>query len=52
MDDPRPKIQKELAFPPLKQGEALPGGGGGSESSTAKSGAESLAKTEHLMEEV
>ncbi len=52
MDEPRPKIQKELAFPPLKQGEALPGRGEGTETSTVKGDAESPANTTLLMEEV
>jgi len=52
MDDPRQKIQMELAFPPLKQGEALPGGDEGTEPSTAESEAESPANTDRLMEEV
>lgn len=52
MDEPRPKIQKELAFPPLKQGETLPGGEEGAESSAAKGETESPANTALLMEEV
>jgi RNA-directed DNA polymerase len=52
MDDERPKIQRELAFPPRRQGEAEPGGGGGTESSTADGKPESPADTERLMEEV
>jgi RNA-directed DNA polymerase len=52
VDEPRPKIQKELAFPPLKQGETLPGGREGTETSAAKGDAESPANTALLMEEV
>lgn len=52
MDEPRPKIQKELAFPPLKTGEARPDREEGTETSKAWGDAESLANTALLMEEV
>ena len=52
MDEPRPKIQKELAFPPLRQGETQPDGAEGSESSPAKGQTESPASKDPLIEEV
>ncbi len=52
MDGERPKIQKELAFPPQRPGEAEPGGRGGTEASMAAGEPESPADTERLMEEV
>jgi RNA-directed DNA polymerase len=52
VDEPRPKIQKELAFPPLKTGEARPDKEEGTELSAAKGDAESPANTALLMEEV
>ena len=52
MDETRPKIQKELASPPLKQCETLPGGKEGSETSPGKGPTESPASTDRMMEEV
>jgi RNA-directed DNA polymerase len=52
VDEPRPKIQKELAFPPLTMGESRPDKEEGTEPSTAKSETESPANTALLMEEV
>ena len=52
MDEARPKIQKELAFPPLRQGETRLDGREGSETSPAKGQTESPASTDRLMEEV
>jgi len=52
VDEPRPKIQRELAFPPLTTGEARPNKEEGTEPSTAKGGAESPTNTALLMEEV
>jgi RNA-directed DNA polymerase len=52
VDEPRPKTQRELAFPPLTTGEARPDKEEGTEPSTAKGEAESPANTALLMEEV
>jgi RNA-directed DNA polymerase len=52
VDEPRPKIQKELAFAPLTTGEARPDRDEGTEPSAAKGSAESPANTVLLMEEV
>lgn len=52
MDEPRPKIQNELAFVPLTTGEARPDREEGTEPSVAKGEAESPANTVLLMEEV
>ena len=52
MDDPRPKIQKELAFAPSTTGEARTDREEGTEPSVAKGDTESPANTALLMEEV
>jgi RNA-directed DNA polymerase len=52
VDEPRPKIQKELAFAPLTTGEARPDREEGTEPSAAKGDTESPANTALLMEEV
>ena len=52
MSDKRQNNQLRLACSEENRSEAPKSANRGSESSTAKSGAESPAKTEHLMEEV